>query len=98
MDFDHYLKLYLDYFDVPYRVLDTARGELPGGWEQAALVIAGHDGSLQSLTDRDRERIAEYVRAGGGLFLFDTALFPASGRHLGGELLSLQPGEPVNRR
>ena len=94
-EFDRYLKLYLDYFDVPYRVLDTAGGELAGGWDKAALIIAGHDGSLQSLTDLDRERIAEYVRAGGGLFLFDTDLFPASGRHLGGELLSLRPGEPV---
>jgi len=94
MDFDHFLKLYLEYFDVPYRVLDMAGGGLPGGWEQAALVIAGHDGSLQSLTDRDREHIAEYVRTGGGLFLFDTALFPASGSHLGGQLLSLQPGGP----
>ncbi|RPI24833.1 MAG: hypothetical protein EHM61_16015 [Acidobacteria bacterium] len=94
-EFDRYLKLYLDYFDVPYRILDTAGGELPGGWEQAAVVIAGHDGSLGSLTSRDRERIAGYVRAGGGLFLFDTALFAASGRHLGEELLSLRPGEPV---
>jgi hypothetical protein len=94
-DFDRFLKLYLDYFDIPYTVSNTARGELPQGWEEASLLIAGHDGSLGPLRLRDRERIAGYVRAGGGLFLFDTALFPRSGGHLGAELLALKRGEPL---
>ncbi len=95
VEFDRYLKLYLDYFDVPYRVLDTAQGALPDGWERASLVIAGHNGSLQGLTDRDRGRIADYVRSGGGLFLFDGDLFGRTRRHLGEELLSLKPGAPL---
>ncbi|MFB3902433.1 MAG: hypothetical protein ACE15E_03205 [Acidobacteriota bacterium] len=94
-DFDRFLKLYLDFFDLPYTVVDTAQGKLPEGWEQAALLVAGHDGSLEPLSDRELERIAGYVHAGGGLFLFDTALFPKIGRHIGSELLALRHGEPL---
>ena len=32
-DFDRYLKLYLDYFDVAYTVVDIADGSLPADFE-----------------------------------------------------------------
>jgi len=95
IDFDRYLKLYLDYFDIAYTVCDVAKEQLPADFERAAILILGHEEVAGALDERARAGLRKYVDSGGGIFSFDSDLRPGSSVHVVQDLLQLKLGEPV---
>jgi len=93
-DFERYLKLYLDYFDVAYTLCDIARQQLPTDFNQAALLILGHDGVSADLDVQAQARLRNYLDSGGGVFSFDTHLQSDTPRpHIVRQWLELKLGE-----
>lgn len=95
IDFDHYLKLYLDYFDVPYQAVDVAAHQGALDFDQAALVILGHEGVLAGVKPDGLAALDAYVRGGGGVWSFDMATGAEKDRRLLPAILQLAQTEPT---
>ena len=93
-DFDRYLKLYLDYFDVPYLTVDVAKQQVPFDLDKAALVILGHEGVLAGTRPDDIAAIEEYIKKGGGVFSFDMATTAEKNKQLLPNILKFEQTEP----
>jgi len=94
IDFDHYLKLYLDYFDVPYLIVDVTKQQVPIDLDKAALVILGHEGVLAGARPDDIAAIEEYIKRGGGVFSFDMGTKAEKNKQLLPNILKFEQTEP----
>ena len=93
-DFDRYLKLYLDYFDVPYLTIDVAKQPVPFDLDKSALVILGHEGVLAGIKPDDIALIEEYIKKGGGVFSFDMGTTAEKNKQLLPNILKFEQTEP----
>lgn len=93
-DFDRYLKLYLDYFDIPYLTVDVAKQQVPIDLDKAALVIIGHEGVLAGARPDDIAAIEEYIKRGGGVFSFDMGTTAEKNKQLLPNILKFEQTEP----
>lgn len=94
-DFDRYLKLYLDYFDVAYTVINVAEQRLPENFDRAALLIIGHEGVFADMDLNDQKSIERYISEGSGVFSFDMALKASQSKRILQRILNLKIGESV---
>ena len=94
-DFDRYLKLYLDYFDVAYTVVDIADEGLPADFSRAALLILSHKGVLDGMDVSNQTSIVKYIEAGGGVFSFDMPAKPEKKNIILNDILKFNIDEPV---
>ncbi len=94
-DFDCYLKLYIDYFDIAYTVVDIAGENLPDDFNSAALLVIGHKGVLAGMNIGEQKNIERYIEKGGGLFSFDQTINPGRKNNIIQNILGFNIGEPV---
>ncbi len=94
-DFDRYLKLYLDYFDLAYSIVDISKEALPEDFNRAALVITGHEGIFTDMNIDNMKKIDRYILEGGGLFSFDMSLNSNPSKNILRPVLKFKLGEPV---